>query len=68
MESFTMLVNGGLRQMKKDYIFRLSLCGSNITGALLQGMVEWNAMTSGSECLLVISGKFMFVRTLVHCS
>ena len=68
MESVTMLVNGGVKQMKTDYTFRQSLCGTNITGELLQVMiVEWNVMTSGTECLLVISGKFMFVRTLVYC-
>ena len=67
MECVTMLVNGGVRQMKTDYTFRQSLCGQNITGALLQGMVEWTAMTGRTECLPVISGKYMFVRTLAHC-
>ena len=64
MERVT-LVNGAFKKTKTDYTWIQSLCGTNITGTLLQGMVEWTAMTGRTECPLVISGKFMFVRNSV---
>ena len=60
------LVNGlGLEKIDQDYTRILFLFGKNITGLFRQKREEWNAMTVMNMvlgCLLVISGKFTYVR------
>ena len=61
------LANGGLLEIKVDCSdFRL-MYHIYITGCWVLNMSQdGNVMTTSLECLLVISGKSLFVKTLVN--
>lgn len=66
MEHTLMLVNGGLKEITTDCTVTFLLCGMPTTGLCGHKEQGWNVMTSIVECLLAISGKFMFVKNLVQ--
>ena len=67
MGAIITLANGGLVEIKIDCTTLRFLQHLYITGGLQDGNVMTNSlMTDSLDCLLVISGKSLFVKTLVN--